>query len=222
MARILDCHGDPALATVLLRLGHAVRRATLPRGALAMVNLWQFRRAAAAYRPDILLSAPGEAIGADTARQIGARHAVPPVDAAFLEDRWLSSPFLATPGRPAILYIGVAPLDIAGAEAALRVEEGMPPMVPEIAVLATAAPDLLAGMLGGGAVIVAADTLDMRRYVADGITGVLHPPGAALAPLLAGLVADAERRQALGGAARRAFLARHRAAMAGLRDHFGG
>ena len=220
MARILFCLDDPALETALLRLGHTVRRATLPRGALAVVNQWQFRRAAAAFRPDILLSAPGETIGPETARHIGARHAVPPVDAEFLADHWLSPPFLATPACPAILYAGVAPLDIPGAEAAVLTVDEMPPMVPEIAVLGAATPDLLAGLLGGGAVIVAPDTLDHRRYIADGISGVLYPAGASVAPLLAGLVADAGRRRALSAAARRAFLARHRAAEAALRDSF--
>lgn len=221
MARILDCHGDPALATALLRLGHTVRRATLPRGALAVVNLWQFRRAAAAFMPDILLSSSGDAVGADIARQIGARHAVPPSDIEFLADHWLSPPFLATPSRPAILYSGVTPLEIEGAEAVVLTGEEDPLIVPEIAVLSAAGPGLLAGLLGGGAVIVAPDTLDMRRYVADGITGLLHPPAAPLLPLLAGLLADPARRQALGAAGRRAFVARHRAAVSGLQDYFG-
>ncbi len=222
MARILLCVDDPALEIALLRLGHTVRRATLPRGALAVVNLWQFRRATAAFRPDVLMSASGEAIGAETAQQIGARHVLPPADAAFLMDHWLSPPFLATPARPAIIYAGVAPLEIPGAEVAVLTGEGMPPMVPEIAVLGAATPDVLAGLLGGGAVIVAPDTLDMRRYIADGITGVLYPTGTALAPLLARLVVDAGRRGALGGAARHAFLARHRAALTALRNSLGG
>lgn len=223
MARILFCLGDEVLETALLRLGHTIRRATLPRGALAVVNLWQFRRAAAAFRPDFLLAGAGDAMAADTARQIGARYATPPGDEAFLADHWLSPPFLATPAWPAILYCGMAPMDITGAEAAVLTGDKVPPVIPEIAALAGAEPRLLAGLLGGGAVVVGPDTLAMRCYIADGVTGDLHPAGDAdaLAALLRGLVEDPGRRVRMAAAARGAFLARHRAATQALRDVFG-
>lgn len=223
MARILFCLRDTALETALLCHGHTIRRANLPRGALAMMNLWQFRRAAAGFQPDFLLAGPGDAIAADTARQLGAQYAAPPEDAVFLADHWLSPPFLAAPARPTILYAGLTPLEVAGAEALALAGPDVPPVIPEIAALAVGEPALLAGLLGGGAVMVAPDTASMRRYIANGITGQLYPPGdmAALAARLRALVDDDAQRQRMAVSARAAFLARHRAAQAELRRLFG-
>ncbi len=224
MARILLCVEDDALQTALLRQGHQVFRTTLPKGGLAVMAQWQFRRLVAGFRPDFLLGAAGDAQAADTARQLGARFAAPPGDVAFLADHWLSPPFIATPALPAIVYGGgVVPLAIEGAERGVLHGEGMPPVAPEIAALGSAAPGLLAGMMGAGAVVVAADLGEVRRYVADGLTGHVYPAGdmAALGGLLRGLVDDAARRKKMAAAARAAFLARHRAAHAALRDAFG-
>lgn len=224
MARILLCVDDAMLETALLCHGHTLRRASLPKGGLAVMALWQFRRAVAGFRPDFLLAAAGDANAADTARQLGTRLAEPPADAAFLADHWLSAPFVATPPRPTILYGGgLVPLTIEGADRAVLTGPAMPPLPPEIAALGTATPDLVAGLMGAGAVVVVAEAPGMRNLVADGITGHLFPPGdlASLTMLLRGLVEAPERRRKMALAARAAFLTRHKAAHADIVRTFG-
>ena len=203
---------DPPLEIALLRAGHQVRTMPPADGALAGLAAWPARRAVAAFEPERIVAAPGDAEAARMAARLGAPLLAPPDDTPFLADPFLPPPFRAT-GWPPV--VALSQHGKAASPFAPLPADGRFLIPPDIVVLGPLPAAALPHWMAAGCAIVAPDSKAVRRYLTPMIA-VLHPTGADPVPLALDLVRDTEARRRLAEAARAAFETRHDAALAAI------
>lgn len=199
--RVLLCtqgRAGEALQTALLQDGHHVHRLAQPAGPLAALAAWQARRAATAFRPDLVLDLPGTDAAALAAR-LGVRFAAFEDDPSFLLDRFPPAPF--EPATGPVPTLGLAAIELSPEHAALPVARvSIDPAAGEIGLgrcdivlLGEAAGHLLADCMAAGCAV-------------------------ATPASLARLATDPDERHRAARHARQEFEARHHAARAALRQ----
>lgn len=225
MRILLSTPGAPgvALEAALLQLGHHVFNLEAASGPLARFTLWPARKAAAAFRPDLVMDT-----ASTSAPRLANRLRVPfacfDQEPAFLHDPFLPSPFVPTldPHRPPLVGIAgrgtraalaaVAHLPItAFALAGLCQEAALSDL--DMVLLTDDTPAMLATAMAATRPIIAPDTPAARVHLTHGQSALL---GADYLAAIMALTDDPTSRIILARTARAAYSAYQKAAWTAL------
>jgi hypothetical protein len=197
--RVLLALSDPTgtIQTALLQERHDVLH-HVPTRPLAV---WRAYRAAAAFRPEMVLT--DTETGEDLARRLAIRACRPSFATEFLLDAFPPIPFGPTRRDPPELA---------------QPQAGPPPpaLIPDIVQLNATTLSQAPHWMAAARPIVAPDTEAARALFTHEETALLHPPDDP-APPQARLLAEAELCHHLAVAARAEFVRRHNEARARLR-----